>query len=49
MICPVVMGSNGIMYLPRLMRAGTDIQAILRSNLSNLNVCIVGITEEMDI
>jgi hypothetical protein len=42
----VEMDSCWMIYVPRFMKIGTDLQAISRFYLSNLNGCNVGITEE---
>jgi hypothetical protein len=41
----VQMASCGIIYIPRFMKIGTSVQAILRCWLRNSNGCDVGVTD----
>jgi hypothetical protein len=43
------MGSDGMIYIQRFMKIGTDVQAILGFCLSNLKGCKVGITDGRDL
>jgi hypothetical protein len=47
-IYAVEISSGGVIPLPSFMKSGTGIQAIIRFYHSNLNGCIVGITEGRD-
>jgi hypothetical protein len=42
------MAARSMMYIPIFMTFGRDVKAILRSGLSNLNSCNVGITDGRD-
>jgi hypothetical protein len=43
------MDSDGMIYLPSIMKLGPVIQAILRFCLTGLKVCNVGIAEGRDL
>jgi hypothetical protein len=43
------MPSCDMIFLPSFMTIGTGVQAMLRFFLSNLNGCIVGITDGMEL
>jgi hypothetical protein len=45
----IEMASCGMMYIPRFMKIGADIQAILRLCLRSLRDCNVGITDGWDL
>jgi hypothetical protein len=45
----VEMASKGMIYIPRFMKTGTGVQAILRFFFTNLRGCSVGITDERDL
>jgi hypothetical protein len=45
MKCTVEICSGGMMYVPNSMKIGTEVEGIIRSCLSNLKVCNIGITE----
>jgi hypothetical protein len=44
MIYAIEMASCGVIFLLSFMKVGTDLQAMLRFCLSNVNGCNVGIT-----
>jgi hypothetical protein len=47
--CTIVIGSDGMMYLPSFIKIDSGVQAIIMFYLRNLKNCNVGITIGRDI